>query len=76
MKWSSLLAALIIVIIIGGGWIIIIIFKTPIGPDWPGPWCLSCPPMLKTLGGAIVLAGLASLYALGRVKEEFRQGKF
>lgn len=84
MKGITILRGVLAIVVVIGLWIFVIYkYWIPIpSPEttppfpWPGPWCLSCPPMFKTLGAALILVALAGFYALGRLKEEFNQGKF
>jgi hypothetical protein len=73
MKWSSIFTMLIVIIIITGCGIIIIILRGPIvvGPE---PICPQCGP-LKWLGFTEVLAGFASLFALGKFKNEIKSDR-
>ena len=70
MRWSTIFTMLIVIIIILGCGVIIIIFRGPIivGPE---PICPQCGP-LKWLGTAQVLVGLTALFALGKLRNEFK----
>ncbi len=70
MRWNLILTILIIIIIITGCGAIYIIIRGPIvvGPE---PICPQCGP-LKWLGITQVLAGLLSLFTLGKVRNEIK----
>lgn len=70
MKWNTILTILIVIIIVLGCGVIIIILRGPIvvGPE---PICPQCGP-LKWMGIAQVLAGLVSIFALGKLRNEIK----
>lgn len=74
MKWSSIFQVLITIIIITGCGVIIIVIKgfPPVGPD--PDTCTVCGP-LKAIGAAQILVALASLFAMNKLKNEFKNDR-